>query len=223
MATLYEYYNIGDNAGWAAYGAVWQAQTFTPTTAHKITSVKLKLYRLGSPGTVTVGIRATDASGHPAGADLCSGTTDGNTLPTGSPYEWREITLGDGYNLTPNIKYAIVVRATAMYVGWRKANTGTYAEGCVERSTNSGSTWTSWTAQDFMFEDWGEAIAAAYYHGLKVQGEGELALCDVGSHPLRIRKGGTTYGIELVAVDDPNASRIRLKTSAGTKAIRKYT
>ena len=28
----------------------------------------------------------------------------------------------------------------------------------------------------------------AYYHGLKVQGVGELALCDVGSHPLRIRK-----------------------------------
>lgn len=62
-----------------------------------------------------------------------------------------------------------------------------------------------------------------YYHGLKVQGVGELALCDVGSHPLRIRKGGTTYGIELVAVDDPNASKIRIKTSAGIKAIRKYT
>ncbi|GAH66116.1 unnamed protein product, partial [marine sediment metagenome] len=63
----------------------------------------------------------------------------------------------------------------------------------------------------------------AYYHGLKVQGEGELALCDVGSHPLRMRKGGTTYGIELVETDDPNASRIRVKTGAGIKAIRKYT
>lgn len=62
-----------------------------------------------------------------------------------------------------------------------------------------------------------------YYHGLKVQGEGELALCDVGSHPLRMRKGGTTCGIELVAIDDPNASRIRVKTGAGIKAIRKYT
>lgn len=65
--------------------------------------------------------------------------------------------------------------------------------------------------------------AGAYYHGLKVQGEGELALCDVGSHPLRIRKGGTTYGIELIAVDNPNASRIRIKTGVGTKAIRKYS
>lgn len=62
-----------------------------------------------------------------------------------------------------------------------------------------------------------------YYHGLKIQGEDELALCDVGTHPLRTCKGGTVYAIELVAVDDPNASRIRIKTPAGVKAIRKYT
>ena len=68
-----------------------------------------------------------------------------------------------------------------------------------------------------------DAGGPSYYHGLKVQGEGELALCDVGSHPLRIRKGGTTYGIELVETNDPNASRVRIKTPAGIKAIRKYT
>lgn len=61
-----------------------------------------------------------------------------------------------------------------------------------------------------------------YYHGLEVQGVGELALCDVGTHPLRIRKGGITYGLELVAVDDPNASRMRIKTPSGIKAIKKY-
>lgn len=64
---------------------------------------------------------------------------------------------------------------------------------------------------------------ADYYHGLKVQGVGELALCDVGTHPLRIRKGGVTYGIELVATDDPNASAVRIRTPAGVRAIRKYT
>lgn len=65
--------------------------------------------------------------------------------------------------------------------------------------------------------------APAYYHGLKVQGIGELALCDVGNHPLRIRKGGVTYGIELVDISDSNASPLRIKTSAGIKALRKYT
>jgi len=67
------------------------------------------------------------------------------------------------------------------------------------------------------------SAVSAYYHGLKVQGAGELALCEVGIHSLRIRKGGTTYGIELVATGDPNASAIRIKTSSGVKAIRNYT
>ncbi|GAH69806.1 unnamed protein product, partial [marine sediment metagenome] len=68
-----------------------------------------------------------------------------------------------------------------------------------------------------------EGVPPAYYHGLKVQGVGELALCDAGVNPLRIRKGGVTYGVELVETSDPNASKIRIKTPAGIKAIRKYT
>lgn len=67
------------------------------------------------------------------------------------------------------------------------------------------------------------SVVAAYYHGLKVQGVGELALCDAGTHPLRIRKSGTTYGIELVDTSEPSASAVRIKTSSGIKAIRKYT
>jgi len=64
----------------------------------------------------------------------------------------------------------------------------------------------------------------SYYHGLKVGDEGELALCDVGTpFALRIRKGGTTYGIELVATDDANASRIYINTGVGIKALRLYT
>lgn len=63
----------------------------------------------------------------------------------------------------------------------------------------------------------------AYYHGFSVQPEGELALCDAGTNPLRIRKGGVTYGIELVDTGDGNASRIMVKTGTGIKAIRKYT
>jgi hypothetical protein len=63
--------------------------------------------------------------------------------------------------------------------------------------------------------------SSSYYHGLKYSG-GELALCDVGTNPLRIRKGDTTYGIELVETDDPNASPLRIYHS-GIKSIRKYT
>jgi len=74
-----------------------------------------------------------------------------------------------------------------------------------------------------VFASWAPVGGITYYHGLSIQGVGELALCDVGINPLRIRKGGTTYGIELVATDAPNASAVRIKTGAGIKAIRKYT
>lgn len=40
--------------------------------------------------------------------------------------------------------------------------------------------------------------------------------------PLRISKNGTTYAITLVDPTDPNASKIRIKTSSGIKALRKY-
>ena len=127
MTTRYEYYNTGDDSFTTFFGATWKAQTFTSPIAHKITSVKLELYRVGSPGTVTIGIRATNGDGHPTGGDLCSGTTDGDTLPTSASPEWREINLGSGYTLDADVKYAIVARAVSgndvNVVGWRENTT----------------------------------------------------------------------------------------------------
>jgi len=166
MSQLYEYYNEGDDGDSALGGDIWTAQTFTPTTEHKITSVKLKLYRLGSPGTIIVSIKATDGNGHPTGNDLCSGTTNGDTLPTDSPYEWREITLGDGYLLSADTKYAIVVRAlngdVSNYIKWRfDTSSPTYTEGNYETSDDGGVSWSDSASRflyDLMFEDWGEVI-----------------------------------------------------------------
>lgn len=39
----------------------------------------------------------------------------------------------------------------------------------------------------------------------------------------RILKGATTYAVYLVETTDPNASSVRLRTSAGTKAVRLKT
>lgn len=166
MATLYEYYNTGDDSTWDITDTRWKAQTFTPSTAHKITSVKLKLYRYDFPGTLTVSIRATDGSGHPTGGDLCSGTTNGNTLTENMDGEWREITLGAGANLDANTKYAIVIRRNGGVAGsviyWRMDYTSpTYIGGCVELSSDSGSSWKTDVAKDFMFEDWGEPLVEA--------------------------------------------------------------
>lgn len=157
--STYEYFNTGDDGHWLIYGNDWLGQTFKPSVSHTITSVKLLVFRSGSPGTITVSIRATDGDGHPTGGDLCSGTTNGDTLPDSSPYEWREITFGDSYNLTANTKYAIVVRAVSNGLQWRSdTSSPTYTNGCIKDSTNGGSSWASLTYGDFMFEEYGEYI-----------------------------------------------------------------
>jgi len=158
---LYEYYNTGDNYRIDIYSAYWEAQTFTPTTRHIITSVKIKVYRYGSPGIVTVSIRATDGSGHPTGADLTSNTFDGNALTTSSSGEWKEVAL-TSYLLNAGTKYAIVVRATSgdyfNCIFWRWDDSSpTYAGGNREKSSNSGSSWTT-DSEDYMFEEWGNPL-----------------------------------------------------------------
>ena len=162
MATLYEYYNTGYDWTEAFYDEEWLTQTFTPQATHTITSVKLMIYRSGSPGTITVGIRATDVNGKPTEDDLCSGTTNGNTLTTSSPGEWREITLGDGYQLQASTKYAIVIRITGgsgvNCVTWSEDKSSpTYTGGSVGQSFDYGVSWQLDGAMDFMFEEWGES------------------------------------------------------------------
>jgi len=166
---LSEYYKTGDDSGVSVYGIYWSAQTFTVgTTAHTVTSVKLKLYRVGSPGTVTVSIRATSA-GHPIGSDLTSGTIDGTSLNATEPGSWYRITLTE-YSLSASAKYAVVIRAPsgnytipnppekpyANKLVWMADNTSpAYTGGNCEGSADSGSTWSSYADADLMFEVWG--------------------------------------------------------------------
>ncbi|MCJ7759591.1 hypothetical protein MUP59_00410, partial [Candidatus Bathyarchaeota archaeon] len=159
--SLYEYYNTDDDESTVMYDINWTAQTFTTgATAHTITSVRLLLYRGGSPGTCIVSIKATNVTdGHPTGSDLTNGTIDGNSLTDNPAGVWYRITFTE-YMLNASTKYAIVVQApdgnaynNALY--WLiDSTTPTYADGIFEYSFDSGSTWTS-NNEDLMFEVWG--------------------------------------------------------------------
>ena len=160
MATLYENFTDAPD-GQRFIALAWAGQTFTPSTTHIITIVKIKLYLRNAgetPGTVTVGIRTTSA-GLPTGNDLASGTTDGDTLTDDSGGEWREIELGAGTVLTATNKYAIAVRLTVPNannkVAWKRVGAGGYAGGNTVTS-GDGSTWFT-DSSDHLFEAWGEA------------------------------------------------------------------
>jgi hypothetical protein len=170
MSTKYEYYIINDDDYLGIGIAVWGAQTFTPSVAHTITSVKLLLYKYGAEtiGNYSVDIKAVDANGHPTGTWLCTKTMDGSVI-TNTP-TWYEITFSTGYNLSANTKYAICLsapNASGAYLFWRADwSSATYAGGCLEYSTNNGVNWTSYTTQDLLFEEWGTALAAGRSFGL---------------------------------------------------------
>lgn len=152
---LKDYYNTGDDSTAGFYGVTWEAMTFTPSTTYTITSIKVLIYRTGSPGTLTARIRAT-SSDKPTGADLCSGTIDGDSITTSTAGDWYEITLGAGTSLTSATKYSIILDCSSgdssNKITWRvDASSPTYTGGNLCESGNSGSTWASGT-QDCMFE-----------------------------------------------------------------------
>ena len=161
-ATLFQSYTTNDDDEKAIKGVGWGAQTFTTSSAHTITSVKLLLRRVGSPGTVTVSIRGVSIAEKPTLPDLVSGSTDGNTLTTDGAGEWREITFGAGVALDTSTKYAIVVRAISgdgsNNLRWRDDNSSpTYTDGWWLTNNNSGAdlNWTNVLGTDMMFEMWG--------------------------------------------------------------------
>jgi hypothetical protein len=170
MPTLYEYYNSDDDTNRQIYDFIWASQTFTPSVSHKITSVKLKIWRFGSCGTITVSIRAT-SSGLPTGSDLCSGTRTQNDISQNTSGEWHEITLGSGYDLVAGTKYAIVVRApsgnSSNNLYWRSDQSSpTYSGGTYCHSSDYGASWSVYASEDTMFEEWGEPQIVSHYLSL---------------------------------------------------------
>lgn len=160
MATRYEKYTTGDDANQSIYGEDWNAQTFTPSTTHQISSVRLYLNKVGSPsGNITVSIRAT-SSGKPTGSDLTFGTVLASSVGTSSG--WIEITFDTSYLLVAGTKYAIVVRVLngtgSHYINWRiDLDVTGYPSSDSLYSSDSGATWSfhSEGDNDLLFEEWG--------------------------------------------------------------------
>ncbi len=161
MAT-FESNNTGETGSVNIYGTGWVGQTFTPSIRHSVTSVNLKLYKSGSPGTITASIRAT-SGGVPIGADLASGTYNGDTLGS-SPGAFVSIDLGSGTILDASTQYAICIRAPSGDISnrivWRRSG-DLYADGTRVNSNDSGGSWSfsgPSATQDMMFEELGTSV-----------------------------------------------------------------
>ena len=171
MATLYEQYTAGIDGITHTRGVYWHAQVLTVGTVganveHDLTSVKIKAYRLGNPGTVTVSLRAVVA-GLPSGPDLVSDTFNGNALTVDTGGEEVEILLPYS-SLLPDTPYAIVVRAptgdNSNKLHWLQDRGATgYAGGVACESSNSGGAWIkSGPADDWgdWFQEYGDPVSS---------------------------------------------------------------
>lgn len=158
---LKDYYNTGDDGGTESYAPDHKyGQTFTTTSAYDIDSVKLKGYRLGSPGTITLELYAT-SGGTPTGGVLATGTYNGNLLGTDTSGTWFEIPLSSAYSLSDSTKYAIIAYSSIDDINnsfvWRQdASSPTYANG-TQLELDEG-VWFLAPWADFMFETYSEFV-----------------------------------------------------------------
>lgn len=154
--TAWESYTTGDDGATNVYGVNWYGQTLTITPAsHSIVDVRFLAYRVGTPSTLTVSIRATDSGGMPVGNDITSGTIDGDALTTDTAGSWYGVSFTE-ISLEYDVLYAICIRAEAgtatNYVAIRRDSTGAYTGGQAVTSTSGGIAWSADTGKDIMFQ-----------------------------------------------------------------------
>jgi photosystem II stability/assembly factor-like uncharacterized protein len=134
-------------------------QVFTYSTDFNLTDVKLKLYKVGTPGTnLVVSIYAV-SGGVPTGSPLKSvNYATSNITATSAPGAWYTIPI-DLDGLSASTYYAIVLGPDVSDWGWgnfiycRKDGSGGYNGGTLV-DENSG-VWSADGAQDYVFEVWG--------------------------------------------------------------------
>jgi hypothetical protein len=182
-----QYAGVDDtNADISSTSMRW-AQAFTPQHDYKVTSVKLKLWRTGSTGTVTVRIRGSHLGGAqvPSGSyadDLGIATIDESAIGTSSPGALVEATFTTPVSVHAGHLYWICVEtAESAHLYWRydTSNITNYFGGlnywngvtvlsAIATSYDSGATYSlSSSSGDncFIFEVYGQSLGDFEYDG----------------------------------------------------------
>lgn len=162
--TLREAYIDGSNGNFPINSGTQGGQSFTTTEVYLLTSVNLRIYRIGSPtGDAYVEIFAEDGGDKPTGAALASQLFQAETI-SDTLNDFNRITFDAPFVVEDATKYVIVVRFAGGDGGnnlnWRKDSSGSpYAGGRQIESFDSGSFWDlGSTTEDMNFEVWGTTV-----------------------------------------------------------------
>lgn len=148
-----QYSEANQNAQSNWGGANWIAQSFVAGGSNAI--VKARVYLKAFTGTmaaITASIYA-DSGGQPTGNALATGTLAAFTDTT---FAWRDVDFSVPYAATAGTTYHLVLSSpssgTSAYRWGIDSTSPTYTSGALNTSANSGSTWTTDTAKDAIFQ-----------------------------------------------------------------------
>lgn len=140
-------------------GARWLSQAFTTGTDSEVNNIHgfviyAKWNGSGTATPIQFSIKADGGTGKPTGADIISGVS----LPiTNTSNSDIYLPFDNSTILSNSTKYHLIIRSTAaastsMYSWNCDTSSNYYSGGDAVLSTNSGSTWTVQTNQDFTFQ-----------------------------------------------------------------------
>ncbi len=143
-------------------GNTWKAKVFTVTDNMTLLGVSLGMKRYDTPSTVTVSIRAVTGAapdGVPTGANIASGTTNGDTLwLAGYPLAERVVRLTTPVNLDEGTQYAIIVNISIAMGNSASMRCFDHSDSThygVCTSADAGASWSSVDGYDMAYELWG--------------------------------------------------------------------
>lgn len=221
--SLFEFLNTGDdtNSITTASGNVTYQTFTTEDTSHTVTSVRLKLKRVGNPSDITVSLRNANVAGtEPTGADLCSVIKTGSTISTA--YTWYSFTFvtTDVVSLAGNSHYAIVMTApsgdASNYVMWALDSGDGEADGRYGYSLDGGITFTSVAGSDELFEVWGypslQVLNAKVFTGYAATGDWLLVVEEENNYPPYYNDKDDPSAWFLLQLVDANTNQVKAAT-----------
>ena len=166
----------GDTTSAALDSAAWRGFYWIPTRQMTVTSIRLLMYRSGTPGTLNYHFKPAGLRGTGLPPDIASwnvlatASTNGDTLPTGAPYEWREFVLSPPVTVVPGLGYVFWGTRAGSGSAYRRT-IGTsgcaYANPRTVDTAEGGSTWYS---QSPLYDIRGTAPREIEYGACEVTG-----------------------------------------------------
>lgn len=158
-------------AGYGSYGAIdggstnVTAQGFKSNVSASCEAIAVRMYKEGSPGTLTLEIRNVDAGG-PGDTVHATTTFAGNTISaTSAPGEIVLFQFGTPFTLVAGTQYCwvlwVVGGSSSNRVFTVRVGSNQYVDGIAYNDQQGGASWAKRPTEEFMFIVYGDYGAAS--------------------------------------------------------------